>query len=75
MNDIFCFYFQPEGPNSTILDRLDYPVVHVSYHDAKAFCEHYKKRIPLEVEWEYAARGGYYGIHSYLLTKDEEIKK
>ncbi|XP_076085032.1 inactive C-alpha-formylglycine-generating enzyme 2-like [Mytilus galloprovincialis] len=51
---------KPEGPNSTVVDRLDYPVVHVSYHDAKAFCEHYKKRIPLEVEWEFAARGGYY---------------
>lgn len=71
------YWYQSEGPGSSIDNRMDHPVVHVSWNDANAYAHWTGKRLPTEAEWEKAARAGsrthYYWGDGCLMVDDNTI--
>jgi len=59
----------PLGPQGSAA-TADHPVTQVSWDDAQAYCSAQDKRLPSEVEWEYAARSGHEGDVSYAFGEN-----
>ena len=50
-----------------------FPVIYVSYEDAQAYARWAKKRLPSEIEWQYAAQTS--DLREWPWSKDAQVKR
>lgn len=62
----------PEGPESSIEGKENYPVTQLAYQDAEAYAKWAGKRLPTEAEWEYAAKAGHHTNELYYWGNEKK---
>lgn len=60
----------PKGPGSSIEGKGNYPVVHIAYPDAVAYCKWAGRKLPTEAQWELAASAG---MNNKPFTWDDNV--
>ncbi len=58
MESRFCQISYTNGVFKAKKGKENYPVTTVTWCGARAYAKHYGGRLPTEIEWEFAARGG-----------------
>lgn len=56
--DTTANWIHPQGKTSSIKNKMNHPVVMLTYNDINAYCEWAQVRLPTESEWKYACIKG-----------------
>ncbi len=72
--DIRCRIYLEKGIYKSEKAYENFPVIFVSWYGASAYCKYAGGRLPSEIEWEYAAKGGKRACKFYNIKNNKSTK-